>query len=95
MISGRDFADIKRRLLQQLTNFGQPVILVKDANFKNRGELLLLHQHEGMDLKHDFALETLRNIFKIWRRPVHIETIVEESNRRVTFDGTNHQVEKF
>ena len=95
VISGRDFADIKQRLLQQLTNFGQPVILVKDANFKNRGELLLLHQHEGMDLKHDFALETLRNIFKMWRRPGHIETIVEESNRRVTFDGTNHQMEKF
>lgn len=94
VITGRDFQEIKKRLLQQLTNFGQPVIYVKDGNFKNRGELLLLHQHEGIDLKHDFALETLRNIFKIWRRPVHIETMVEDSRRRVTFDGSNHQVEK-
>ncbi len=94
VISGRDFPEIKQRLLQQLTNFGQPVIAVKDGNFKNRGELLLLHQHEGVDLKHDFALETLKNIFKIWRRPVHIETMVEDSRRRVSFDGSSHQVEK-
>ncbi len=94
VISGRDFPEIKKRLLQQLTNFGQPVISVKDGNFRNRGELLLLHQHEGVDLKHDFALETLRNVFKIWRRPVHVETMVEDSRRRVTFDGSNHQVEK-
>lgn len=94
VITGRDFPEIKRRLLQQLTNFGQPVIVVKDGNFKNRGELLLQHMHEGIDLKHDFALETLRNIFKVWRRPVHIETMVEDSRRRITFDGSNHQVEK-
>jgi stage V sporulation protein R len=94
VISGRDFREIKKRLLQQLTNFGQPMILVKDGNFRNRGELLLNHQHEGVDLKHDFALETLRNIFKIWRRPVHIETVVEDSTRRISFDGSSHQVEK-
>jgi stage V sporulation protein R len=70
------------------------MILVKDGNFRNRGELLLNHQHEGVDLKHDFALETLRNIFKIWRRPVHIETVVEDSTRRISFDGSSHQVEK-
>lgn len=94
VISGRDFSEIKKRLLQQLTNFGQPIVLVKDGNFKNRGELLMVHQHEGMDLKHDFAAETLQNIYKIWRRPVHLETVAEDTVRRISFDGSNHQVEK-
>lgn len=94
VISGRDFKEIKKRMLQQLTNFGQPIILVKDGNYKNRGELLLVHQHEGMDLKHDFAAETLRNIFKVWGRPVHLETIADDSLRRISFDGSTHQVEK-
>ena len=94
VISSRKFSDIKAQLLRQLTNFGQPIILVKDGNFKNRGELVLEHRHEGVDLKHEFTLECLKNIYKIWRRPVHLETIIEDVHRRVSFDGSNHNMEK-
>jgi len=94
VISGRDFREIKNRLLGQLTNFGQPIISVIDGNFKNRNELLLKHHHEGADLKNETTLETLKNIHRIWRRPVHIETTFEDVKRRISYDGTNHQVEK-
>lgn len=94
VISTRDFREVKKRLLQQLTNFGQPIIQVIDGNFKNRGELLLTHIHDGLDLKNDTALETLKNIHRIWRRPVHIETTMEEVKRRISYDGNNHQIEK-
>ncbi len=94
IISSRDFNAIKQSLLRQLTNFGQPIISVVDGNYKNRGELLLHHQHDGMDLKHEFTLEVLRNLYKVWGRPVHIETLVEDVKRKVSFDGSNHQVEK-
>jgi stage V sporulation protein R len=40
VISNRGFPEIKKRLLDQLTNFGQPRIRVIDGNYKNRGELL-------------------------------------------------------
>lgn len=94
IISSRDFKPIKQKLLQQITNFGQPIISVIDANFKNRGELLLQHQHDGVDLKSDFTMECLRNLYKIWSRPVHIQTIVEDTPRRITFDGKTHDIEK-
>jgi len=94
VISTRDFPEIKKRLLQQLTNFGQPIIKVIDGNYKNRGELLLNHSHDGIDLKHDTTLETLKNLHRIWKRPVHIETTIEEVKRRISYDGTNHQIEK-
>lgn len=94
IISSRDFSQVKKRLLQQLTNFGQPIIRVIDGNFKNRGELLLLHTHDGIDLKHDTTLETLKNLHRLWRRPVHIETIIEDSKRRISFDGSSHHIEK-
>lgn len=94
VISNRNFAEIKHQLLSQLTNFGQPIICVKDGNFKNRNELLLEHLHEGNDLKHEFTLECLRSLFKVWQRPVHIETIIEDVKRRVSFDGSSHTVEK-
>lgn len=94
VITDRDFKQVKKQLLSQLTNFGQPIIRVIDANFKNRGELLLEHAHEGVDLKHDYTLEVLKNIHRIWKRPVHINTLIEEVNRRVSFDGSNHNLEK-
>jgi stage V sporulation protein R len=94
VISGREFPEIKKRLLHQLTNFGQPIIRVLDGNFRNRGELLLRHDHEQTDLKHDTSIETIKNLYRIWRRPVHIETVFEDVKRRISYDGTSHQMEK-
>ena len=94
VISSRDFNSIKSQLLQQLTNFGQPIVSVVDGNYKNRGELLLCHEHNGVDLKPDFTMETLKNINAIWGRPVYLETVIEEVKRIVSFDGRNHDVQK-
>jgi stage V sporulation protein R len=94
VISNRSFPEIKQTLLAQLTNFGQPIIEVIDGNYKNRRELLLLHKHDKVDLKHDYTLETLKNLHRVWGRPVHLETMVEDVKRRVSFDGSNHSVEK-
>ncbi len=80
-ITSRDFQDIKRRLLFQLTNFGQPVIEIVDANYENRGELYLIHQHEGIDLDVPFAQDTLQNLYQLWGRPVYIETEVTDEGR--------------
>lgn len=94
VISSRSFPEIKKQLLSQLTNFGQPIMKVTDGNYKNRGELLIVHLHEGTDLKHATALETLKNLFRVWKRPVHVETVIEDVKRRISYDGTNHQIEK-
>jgi stage V sporulation protein R len=80
-IDSRDFEDIKRMLLFQLTNFGQPVITVEDANYNNRGELYLRHHHEGVDLHTGYAVDTLANVAAVWQRPVHVETTVEGEGR--------------
>jgi len=90
VIDEREFQAIKRKLLFHLTNFGQPIVEVVDGNFENRGELLLLHRHEGIDLKQDWAHDTLANIQALWQRPVHIDTVVEEKPKRLSFDGQGH-----
>ena len=64
-------------MLYQLTNFGQPFIYVEDGNFENRGELLLRHQHDGTDLRLDYARDTLQNLSRVWKRPVCVLTRVE------------------
>ena len=66
---------------------GHPVIEVADDNHENRGELYLVHIHEGTALREDFARETLRAVHRIWTRPVHIETVVDQSRVLWTYDG--------
>ncbi|MFC1705572.1 SpoVR family protein [Planctomycetota bacterium] len=91
VIDRREFRAVKRKLLFSLTNFGQPVIYVEDGNHQNRGELYLRHDHHGVDLKVDYAKDTLTNVHALWTRPVHIETIVDKRRRVFSFDGEKHK----
>jgi stage V sporulation protein R len=94
-IDTRDFKGIKAKLLFHMTNFGQPVIKIEDANFENRGELLLAHLHEGMDLQPDFMNATLKNVQKFWTRPVHLVTSMDNEPYLYRFDGqqmTQHKM---
>ncbi|MCB0404787.1 MAG: SpoVR family protein [Bdellovibrionales bacterium] len=86
-IVDRDWRKVKQQLLFGLTNFGNPVITVNDANFENRGELLLEHRHEGIDLDYEKAVETLRNLHYFWKRPVNILTKYNSQAKLVSFDG--------
>ncbi|GAB4169392.1 MAG: SpoVR family protein [Calditrichia bacterium] len=88
-IESREFQLIKKRLLQRLTNLGHPIIEVVDANYKNRGELLLEHRFEGVELDYNYSVDTLKNLHAIWKRPAHIKTIREEKETLYTFDGQN------
>src|SRR5258708_2203472 len=92
VIESRVFDKIKQRLLQSLTNFGKPWIYVVDGNYRNRGELLLKHQHTGVDLRLDHAADTLANIQAIWGRPVHLQTLVDDKPTQLSFDGADHSI---
>jgi len=92
IIESREFDKIKQRLLFSLTNFGKPWIYVVDGNFRNRGELLLRHQHNGVDLRLDQASDVLANLQFIWSRPVHLQTLVDGKPTMLSFDGTDHAI---
>jgi stage V sporulation protein R len=92
VIESREFQKIKLRLLYSLTNFGKPWIYVVDGNYRNRGELLLRHEHNGVDLRLDQAADTLANIQFIWSRPVHLQTVVDGKPTTLSFDGTDHSM---
>jgi stage V sporulation protein R len=86
-IETREFKAVKEKLLFQLTNAGNPFIYVEDANFENRGELLLRHDHQGLDLRADYAKEVLRSLVRIWKRPVNVTTVAEGKPQMLRFDG--------
>jgi stage V sporulation protein R len=80
-IAERDYRVVKEHLL-----FGSPTsasrsIYVIDGNYKNRGELLLQHRFNGLEIQLDNAGETLKHLHALWGRPVHLQTA---STRRVS-----------
>ncbi len=87
VIVDRDYTKVKSQLLAALTNFGNPIIKVVDGNHKNRGELYLVHEWVGGDLQLDQAQLTLQGLYRLWGRPVHIETIEGGKGRLLSYDG--------
>ncbi len=90
-ISDRDFATIKAKVLQGLTNFGQPLIRVVDANHSNRGELKLQQEMTGQDIDVSRAQETLKSLHRIWKRPVLLECYIKSELKILSYDGETHK----
>ena len=86
-VDTRDFPMVKKQLLFQLTNFGQPIIQVENANFENRGELLLIHRYEGVEMQPDYMRATMENLQAIWTRPVHLATVADGQPKLASYDG--------
>ncbi|MBC7466552.1 MAG: SpoVR family protein [Bdellovibrio sp.] len=89
-VDTRDFKAIKAQLLFQMTNFGQPIIKIEDANFENRGELLLQHVHEGLDLQPNYMDATMKNLFLLWKRPINMITIMSNEPQLFRYDGKDY-----
>lgn len=90
VIESREFDLIKQRLLFSLTNFGKPWIYVLNGNHRNRGELLLKHEYNGIELKLNHAHDVLVHVQTMWARPVHIETVVDGKPTLLSWDGTDY-----
>lgn len=87
------FDKFKQQFVVQLSSIHGPPIYIVDENDKNE-ELVLEHQHEGVDLKQDWAKETLKNIFLCWGKPVSLLTVVSEKETRIYFDGKSFEYQQ-
>ena len=94
-IATRDFQTVKQKLLGQLTNLGQPVIEVEDANFENRSELLLVHRHDGVDLDQSYAQATLKNLHALWKRPVHLHSRRNNKGVLLSYEADKYRERPF
>ena len=74
-------------MLFQFTNGGRPAVQLQDANHANRSELLLVHNHVGVDLRLDWAREVLGSLVRIWKRPVRLDTIMDGRRIQLGHDG--------
>ncbi|WP_248924993.1 SpoVR family protein [Paenibacillus hamazuiensis] len=73
-VTATDVEQVRDQLVRSRTNGGFPYITAKDGDFHSRGELLLVHRFEGLELDRKYIERTLPLVFKLWGRPVHLET---------------------
>jgi stage V sporulation protein R len=80
-VTSRDFVDVKKKLLLHHTNLGKPTIKVVTGNYDNKGELLLIHEWNGIGLHWEDAKQVLKNIHAMWGRPTNLKTIARRKVR--------------
>ena len=51
-----------------------------------------MHKHEGIDLDIEYARGTLSNLFKIWKRPVLIQSRINDNIKIHKYDGEEHKI---
>ncbi len=74
VISNRDHAKIKDKLLKRYMNGGLPDVRVTDANGHGRGWLVLQHYWDGRPLYDSYAKEVLRALQWFWKENVILST---------------------
>jgi len=86
-VAETDWRVVRDALVASMDNFGLPVIVVEDGDYRHNRELYLAHRYEGTELDLRYAEKTLQYVFQIWNRSVHLETVIDDRKVRLSFDG--------
>ncbi len=89
-ITEKRWERVRDQLVGNMTNFGFPYIEVLDGDYRRNRELYLRHRYESAELDGKYAHKVLEYVYKLWGRPVHLETIVEDEKRVMRYDGEDH-----
>jgi stage V sporulation protein R len=81
---------VRDQLVGNMTNFGYPYIEVVDSDYNRNLELYLRHRYETAELDMKYARKVLEYVHKLWGRPVHLETVVEDETTTLHYDGEEH-----
>jgi stage V sporulation protein R len=86
--------EVRDFLVGSMSNFGHPYLVVQDGDYQGRGELLLKHVFEGQELDLKYAERTMPYLHRLWGRPVHLETVLEERPHLLTYAGQDEGMVK-
>jgi stage V sporulation protein R len=89
VVQDTDWRRVRDTLIESMTNFGIPVIAVEDADYHRHGELLLRHFYDGKPLDESYTARTLKYLFQLWKRPVHVVTTMNDVETFLSFDGND------
>lgn len=82
---------IRQMLKSAFALYDMPIIVVADGNHNSQGELYLAHHYTGRELLANYRNGALERIFRLWRRPVHLETVADEKRMVFSYNGKSHE----
>ncbi|QKS70687.1 SpoVR family protein [Paenalkalicoccus suaedae] len=85
-ITSKDWTDVRDTLVNQRLNGGIPVLLVNEGD---KGELVLTHSYEEVELDVPHLEKTLPALYRLWGAKICIETVLEGKDVLFSFDGSN------
>ena len=77
---------VKNTLLRQVGIGGVPIIKAVNIDVKRGHRLRLMHEQGARELDTENTRYTLKHIFELWRRPVELETKVNDKAVLYTWD---------
>ena len=89
-VTDKRWQRVRDQLVANMTNFGFPYIIVADGDYNHNRELYLKHQFEGAELDAGYARRVLEHVYKLWGRPVHLESIVDDEPVVMRYNGEEH-----
>lgn len=87
VVEDTDWEVVRDRLVAVRVHMGIPWIDVAEDNYRNSGQILLNHHHEGEDLDRSYAEKTLGYVERLWGRPVYLRTVLD--GREVTLTSSS------
>jgi stage V sporulation protein R len=90
VITDKTWERVRNQLVADMTNFGFPYIEVLDGDYNRNRELYLRHRYEGAELDVEYAQKTMEYVYKLWGRDVHLETVIEDEQVVMHYDGKEH-----
>jgi len=96
VITDKEAEELRQIIVRSFSHSGIPKIFVRDGNYNNSNELLLIHEHVGADLNPEYAKKTLEHIQFLWGEKCILKTIklgvkdtyvaYKESKKDISFD---------
>ncbi|MEX1157393.1 MAG: SpoVR family protein, partial [Thermomicrobiales bacterium] len=74
VITEKDWEAVRDKLVDQLSDYGIPVIRAEDADYNGNRELYLRHDFNGRPLDLTYAEKTIEGVERLWGRKVWLET---------------------
>ncbi|WP_100330496.1 SpoVR family protein [Bacillus xiapuensis] len=87
----KEWTNVRDQLVSMRVNGGFPYITVNDGDYMKAGELYAKHWYEGVELDLKYLEKVLPHLFKLWGRPVHLESVVEGRKILFTYSGNRIQ----
>ena len=89
-VTEKSWKKVRDNLVLSLNNCGFPYIEIIDDDYGRNGELYLKHLFEGIELDIYYLEKTLPYVYELWKKPVHLETVVDRKNVLFSYDGEKH-----